>query len=84
MLDRDEDDSLEPLTPDTLMLKGANKYKTLKQNGKWKEPSQVEQELLAMSTEIAKLKKESSNHKQRYNSREKKRISSVIPGKVWS
>ena len=37
-----------------------------------------------MSTEIARLKKESSNHKQRYNTRERKRISSVIPAKVWS
>ena len=42
MLDLDKDDSFGTLTPDTLMLKGANKYKILKQNGKWKEPSQVE------------------------------------------
>lgn len=64
IINRDEDESLGKLTLDTLMLKGANTHKSLKQTGKWKEPNKVKHELMAMSTEIAKLKKESSHKKE--------------------
>ena len=65
MLDRDEDDMENNLTVDRLMLKGANKYKSLLQNGKWKEPTKIDRELMAISTEIAKLKNETKYKKDK-------------------
>jgi len=47
LIKRDEDDLLSTLTVDQFMIKAANKYKSLVQNGTWKTPDEVDRELIA-------------------------------------
>ena len=84
VLDRDEDDMENTLIVDRLMLKGANKYKSLLQNGKWKEPTKIDKELMAMSTEIAKLKNETKYKKDKNTTTiTTKQSNGRIPSQHW-
>ena len=66
------------------MLKGANKYKSLLQNGKWKEPTEIDKELMAMSTEIAKLKNETKYKKDKNTTAiTMKQSNGRIPSQHW-
>ena len=48
------------ITPDGLMKKAADKYKNLVQKGSWNAPDANEQKILALQSEIKKLKKKSA------------------------
>ena len=55
---RDEDDESSDLTPDLLMVRAANKYKSLVQSGQWKKPTEVERELMALRAEVRQSHKQ--------------------------
>jgi hypothetical protein len=48
------------ITPDGLMKKATDKYKSLVQKGSWNAPDANEQKILALQSEIKKLKKKSA------------------------
>ena len=56
MFDRFEDNNANELTPDILMIRGANKYKQFAQQRKWKVPDNMENELLVLKPELKKSK----------------------------
>ena len=59
IIERDEDDPTTILTPDILMVRAANKYKSRVQNKTWKQPDDVEKELMALRAEVHKNNRKS-------------------------
>ena len=54
----------DELDPDLLMKNAADKYKTLLQKGQWNVPSASETKILALQSQIKKLKKERDGNKK--------------------
>ena len=64
IIERDEDDPTTVLTPDNLMTRAANKYKTLVQNGTWKAPDEVDKEILALKSELHKTSQQQRSYQR--------------------
>ena len=62
---KDSYDEGNEITPDELMNLASNKFKLLKQTGKWEAPDENEEKLLALQTEIKKLKQKARNIQER-------------------
>ena len=61
----------EDLEPDLLMKNAADKYKTLLQKGQWNVPSASETKILALQSQVKKLKKERDGNKKQKAKRTK-------------
>ena len=59
------------ITADLLMQRASDKYKSLKQAGKWNAPSEEEEKIIALEAKIRSLQK-SRNHKTRDKSKGKR------------
>jgi len=59
--------SSEELSPKALMDMASNKYKLMKENGTWNEPSETQKKIIALEAEVATLKRkkplQGQNHK---------------------
>ena len=64
VVERDEDDPLSRLTVNQLMVKAANKYKALVQNGSWKTPDDVDRELMALRAEVNRSNRSNRQSKE--------------------
>ena len=50
------------ITPDILMQRAVDKYKNLKQAGKWNAPSEEEEKILALETKLRSLQRKKGNN----------------------
>ena len=83
------------IEPDQLMKNAADKYKTLLQRGTWNAPDANEEKILALQTEIRKLKRKSTNAQDDKGNKksskekpkwftEKPRTADLHKGKEWN
>ena len=57
----DYDEGKNDITPKSLMLLAANKYKTRKETNEWNAPSKEQEEIIALKAQVEKLKNQKAN-----------------------
>ena len=67
------------LTPEVLMQRAVDKYKNLKQAGKWKAPTEEEEKILALETKLKNLQKNKGNKKNEKKTEGKDKKKSFLP-----
>ena len=69
--------------PMNLWTIASNKFKSLKQTGKWEAPDENEEKLIAPQTKIKKLKQKAQNIQERPGKRKGDKDGTKTPGSDW-
>jgi hypothetical protein len=65
IIERDEDDPNSNLTPEQLMVKAENKYKSFVQDGTWNKPDDIDKEIMALRAEVQRNAAVAKSHSKK-------------------